>query len=161
MEAVAVTFVSSHAGRGGSERYLSLLLDDVPRESISSVVCLEEGAFADELREKRYPIEVIATGPAVVDIVGAALTLRRSLRRNQPAVVHANGLKAALVAELATLGASTPVIWVKHDVARDGWLARFVSHRAARVIGVSAAVIAAVDDGGTPRSSTPRFRTRR
>ena len=59
-------------------------------------------------------------------------------------VVHANGLKAALVAELATLGGQPPVIWFKHDVARDGWLALVAARRAARVIGVSSAVTEAV-----------------
>ena len=46
----------------------------------------------------------------------------------------ANGLKAALIAELATLGTSTPVMWFKADVYRDRWLGRLVGRRAAWVI---------------------------
>jgi glycosyltransferase involved in cell wall biosynthesis len=84
---------------------------------------------------------VIDTGPGPTDIVRAARHLRRSFAASRPAVVHANGLKAALVAELATVGMGTPVVWFKHDVSRDRWLGRLVGGRAAWVIGPSAAVI--------------------
>jgi glycosyltransferase involved in cell wall biosynthesis len=53
--------------------------------------------------------------------------------------VHANGIKAALVAVLAP--SRVPVVWVKHDFSWDGPLARFVARRCERVIGVSAAVL--------------------
>jgi glycosyltransferase involved in cell wall biosynthesis len=139
--AVPVAFVSSHATRGGAERYLALLLEHLPREWIRSVVTLKHGGFVDDLREDGLPVEVIDTGPGVKDIVRSARRLRRSLASSRPAVIHANGLKAALVAELATIGLRTPVIWFKHDVAFDGWRARLVARRAAKVIGASAAVL--------------------
>ena len=142
--AVPVTFVSSHAGRGGSERYLGLLLDHLRRDWIVTVVCLQDGPFARELGDKGYPVEVIDTGRRATDLVRSARRLRRVFARTAPAVVHANGLKAALVAELAGLRGKPPVIWFKHDVARDGWLARVAARRSARVIGVSGAVTEAV-----------------
>ena len=37
---VPVAFVSSHARRGGSERYLALLLEHLDPACISTVVCL-------------------------------------------------------------------------------------------------------------------------
>ena len=142
--AVPVAFVSSHAGRGGSERYLGLLLDHLARDWIATVVCLQEGPFASELREQGYPVEVIDTGRHATDLARAGRKLRAVFASTSPAVVHANGLKAALVAEIASLRGKPPVIWFKHDVARDGWLTRLAARRAARVIGCSAAVTEAV-----------------
>ena len=47
---VPVAFVSSHSYRGGSERYLTLLLERLEPAWISTVVCLDEGPLAAELR---------------------------------------------------------------------------------------------------------------
>lgn len=137
---VPVTFISSHATRGGAESYLALLLAHLGPDWIRRVVCLQEGPFVDVVRDAGYPLEVISTGPRSIDIVHSARRLRCSLNRDQPAVVHANGVKAALVAVLATPGTGIPVMWVKHDVSRDGWLANLVARRCAAVIGVSSTV---------------------
>jgi glycosyltransferase involved in cell wall biosynthesis len=52
-------------------------------------------------------------------------------------VVHANGIKAALVSVLST---RRPIVWAKHDFSYDGALARFVAGRCRLVVGVSEAV---------------------
>jgi glycosyltransferase involved in cell wall biosynthesis len=135
--AVPVAFVSSHSDRGGSERYLALLLEHLEPAWISTVVCLDEGPLADELRSLGLPVEVITTGTGATDVFAAARRLRQSLDRAGSAVVHANGVKAALVAVTATAGTRTPVVWIKHDVARDGWQAQLIARRCARIIGVS------------------------
>jgi glycosyltransferase involved in cell wall biosynthesis len=72
----------------------------------------------------------------------AALRLRRLLRAQRPAVVHANGVKAALVCALAAPGTGVPVVWVKHDFSWDGALARTLAARCTLVVGVSEAVTA-------------------
>jgi glycosyltransferase involved in cell wall biosynthesis len=137
---VPITFVSSHARNGGAERYLELLLEQLGPPWIRDVICLEEGPLAERLRGRGYPTDVIATSPRPAGLVASAWTLRRRLRRTRPAVVHANGIKAALVAVLGTVGTRTPVVWLKHDVSRDGWLARLVARGCRLVIGVSSAV---------------------
>lgn len=137
---VPVVFISSHATRGGAESYLARLLERLGPEWIRSVISLKEGPFAEVLQTAGYPLEVVDTGPRSIDIVQAARRVRRSLLCSRPAVVHANGVKAALVAVLATPGTGIPVIWVKHDVSRDGWLANLVARRCAAVIGVSSTV---------------------
>jgi len=141
-DAVPVAFVSSHAGRGGSESYLNLLLEYLKPAWISTVVCLQDGPQVDELRSRGLPVEVVSTGTRFPQILAAAWRLRRLLLRAGSAVVHANGVKAALVAAAATIGTKTPVIWVKYDVSRDGWQARLIAARCFRVIGVSAFVTA-------------------
>jgi len=137
--AVKVAFVSSHAHGGGSERYLELLLGELGPDWIASVVALQEGPFADRLRELGYPVRVVPT-PARAGIVPAAWRLRRVLLRDRPAVVHANGVKAALSAVLATRFTRIPVIWVKHDFSWDGPLARVLGATADEVVAVSSAI---------------------
>ena len=140
-DVVPVTFVSSHAQRGGSERYLYLLLQEAGSEWIGSVVTLEEGPFVHELEGLLgRPPRVIATGRRV-GIVKSAWLLRRQLSRRGASVVHANGVKAALVSVLATIFSKVRVIWVKHDFSWDGPLGRAIARRCHLVVGVSAAVL--------------------
>ena len=140
--AIPVAFVSSHAFRGGSERYLALLLEHIEPAWISTVICLEEGPFADDLRSAGLTVEVIATGRGVFAVLTSAWRFRRSLRRAGSAVVHANGVKAALLAVTATIGTGVPVLWLKHDVSRDSWQAQLIARRCARIVGVSMFVTA-------------------
>ena len=79
------------------------------------------------------------------DPPAAERRLRRRLRRDPPEVVHANGLKAALVSVLATMGTRLPVLWVKHDFSFDGRLAALVARRCRIVVTVSAAVAETFD----------------
>jgi glycosyltransferase involved in cell wall biosynthesis len=145
--AVPVAFVSSHATRAGSERYLSLLLEQIDPAYVRSVICLKAGPFADELEGLGYPLEVIDTGARAPAIISSAWRLRRSLRRSGSAVVHANGVKAALVSTAATIGTDIAVVWFKHDVSRDGWQARLIASRCARVVAASKAVTTTFRDG--------------
>jgi glycosyltransferase involved in cell wall biosynthesis len=131
----AVEFVSSHAKRGGGERYLEILLGLLGPAWIRRVVALEEGPFADTLGAV-----VVSTGPGWRSIVASARRLRRLLRQDRPDVVHANGVKAALVVALATLGMRLPFVWVKHDFSYDGLLARLLARRSRIVVAVSAAL---------------------
>ena len=78
-------------------------------------------------------------------LLGAALRLRRRLLSRRPQLVHANGVKAALVSTLATLGTRLPVLWLKHDFALDGWRARLIARRCSQVVGVSSAVTKTFD----------------
>jgi len=82
----------------------------------------------------------VIAAPGKGGIVSGALALRRTLAKREPRVVHANGVKAALVAAVATLGAPTPVVWAKHDFSWDGPLARAVGLRSRQVVAVSSAV---------------------
>jgi glycosyltransferase involved in cell wall biosynthesis len=158
-----VAFVSSHAGDGGSERFLDQLLDQLGDRVHPTVIVLQDGPLVDRLRA-RDPV-IVPTGTRLGLLTGAA-RLRRLLRDAQYDVVHANGIKAALVTVLATRGglAKLPVVWVKHDHSRDGRLARFVAGRVSMVVGVSRSVLAAlppttptrvVSPGVPPTPSTP------
>lgn len=136
---VAVAFVSSHAQMGGSELYLQRLLERLGPGWVHRVVCLQEGPFADRLRDLGYAPSVIPA-PARLGMLLTAWRLRRALTADPPAAVHANGVKAALIAALGMAGTGVPVIWVKHDFSWDGRLARLIARGCRQVVGVSAAV---------------------
>jgi glycosyltransferase involved in cell wall biosynthesis len=166
----AITFVSSHARLGGEEKYLSLLLERLGREWIRSVVCLEDGPYVDVLRAAGHPVEILPTSARAPGIIASAWRLRRLLRRQLPSLVHANGVKAAVVAALAVTGTRIPLLWLKHDFSFDGWIARAVARRARLVVGVSRAVTETfgrrtgnvrVVHNGVPPIEADRARSRR
>jgi glycosyltransferase involved in cell wall biosynthesis len=136
---VAVTFVSSHARLGGEENYLLKLIEELGPDWVRNVICLEDAPFVDRLRANGIPTEVIPTGPRL-GIAPSAVKLRRALRRAEPDVVHANGVKAAVVCAAALVGSRTPWIWLKHDFSWDGRPANLVARRATQVVAVSEAV---------------------
>ena len=163
-----VAFVSSHAGDGGSERFLEQLLEELGDSVAQNVVVLQDGPLVDRLR--RHDPIVVRTGTRLGLLTGAA-RLRRVLRRGRYDVVHANGVKAALVTVLATRAGMgrLPVVWVKHDHSRDGRLTRFVAKRVSLVAGVSRSVLASipattpttvVSPGVAPASPVPDARNR-
>ena len=134
---VRVVFVGSHASRGGSERVLELLVAGLGPGWTERVVLLADGPAVARLRALGAEVDVLAVGRRIGLLAGAA-RIRRRLRGAE--VVHANGIKAALVCVLAA--PRVPVVWVKHDLSWDGRLARLVASRCAEVIGVSATVVA-------------------
>ena len=107
-----ICFVSPFAQAAGSERYLGLVLDGIPREQVRDVVFLQDGPFVEEVRRRGLPVSVWPTGAGPLAILGAVRRLHRHLADDAPDLVHANGIKAALVAVLATRGTRTGVVWV-------------------------------------------------
>jgi glycosyltransferase involved in cell wall biosynthesis len=139
--APAIAFVSPYSQLAGSERHLELVLDGLPPEQIAALVYLQEGPAVEEQARHGRMVTVIPTGAGPIEILRTALTLRRLLAASGAELVHANGLKAALVAVLATRGRRLPVVWVKHDLTMDRSLARPVARGCRLVVGVSQAAV--------------------
>lgn len=137
--AVPVTFITAQAGHGGSERYLEVLVSTLASGWVERVIALEDGPLVGRLRDLGVEVTVIHA-PGKSGVASGALALRRALRARDAEVVHANGIKAALVAALATLDARTPIVWVKHDFSWDGPLARAVGRRSSQIVAVSSAL---------------------
>ena len=146
--------VSSHAQRGGSEAYLARLVAALPVSVRADVVCLERGPLVDTLEAAGVPTAVVETGRRL-GMVSAAVRLRRHIARVRPDVVHANGVKAALVSAIALAGRREPLLWVKHDHSWDGRLGRAVAGRCRLVVGVSSSVLAAVQGATETRVVPP------
>ncbi|MFL5930690.1 MAG: glycosyltransferase family 4 protein [Gaiellaceae bacterium] len=142
MTAPSVVFVSPFAQLAGAERFLELMLENMPRSLVRRVVFLQDGPFVARAREAGHPVTVLPTSPRPLGLVRSAWRLRRLLENDAPDLVHANGVKAALVCALALLGKRTPFVWMKHDLSFDRSLARPLARRCRLVIGVSSATLA-------------------
>ena len=137
---LSVAFISSYGGLGGSEIYLERLLGMLDRSLVHSVISLGDGALIDRLRALDHSVEVVPTSGDPRSFAISAWTVRRLLRARRPRVVHANGLKAAIVTALATTGTGLPVVWIRHDFSMEGWRAQTLALRCRRVICVSHAL---------------------
>ncbi|HYF28534.1 MAG TPA: glycosyltransferase family 4 protein, partial [Baekduia sp.] len=136
---IRVLFLSSHAQLGGGEAYMRSIVEGLDEGFAADVVSLHDGPFVERLREGGHEVTVLpAHGRA--GILTGVRALRRRLREQRADVVHANGVKAALIAVLAALPSGPPVVWCKFDFAWDGWLADLVAQRCRLVVGISAAV---------------------
>ncbi len=145
-------FVSSHSRMGGSERVLEDLVDALRRGVVPDVVALEDGPLVGRLRDRGLPVEVIATSGSGAAMTRSAARLAARLRRVRPQVVHANGVKAAVVAVAATRMSAplrpVPVVWMKHDVSLDGPVGRALARSCAAVACVSREVASALGRAG-------------
>jgi glycosyltransferase involved in cell wall biosynthesis len=137
---LSVAFVSSYGVLGGSEIYLERLLRLVPRSSVRSVISLGAGTLVERISALGFELDVIPTSRHPWSIAASSWKVRRRLLKLRPDVVHANGLKAAIVSVLAAGGTRVPVIWVRHDFSWEGWRARALASRCRRVICVSQAL---------------------
>ena len=133
-----VTFVVGHAGLGGAERYLETLLEAFERQWVEGVVALADGPLVGRLRGHGMDVEVMASPPRF-GVLRTVMRLRRTLRKRRSRVVHANGMRAAALVRLASVGTGVPVVWLKVDLARDGWRARALARTCASVVGISRA----------------------
>jgi glycosyltransferase involved in cell wall biosynthesis len=142
---VQVCFLASNAQLGGTELFLDSLLDALGPEWIGEVLVLGEGPFAARLRDHGIAAKQIRCGRRA-GLLSGAFRVRRILSRTSPPVIHANGVKAALVAVLASAGTRVRVVWHKQDCARDGRVARWIARRCALVVGVSSTVLRTFGD---------------
>jgi glycosyltransferase involved in cell wall biosynthesis len=137
-----VCFVAS-GQIGGAERYLETLLEAMDRPGRHRAVVVGSGGFDAILEDLGLAVERVRYRGRK-DLVHAAAVVRRTLRRDRPAVVHANGFVAATVAGLARIGTATPVMWLKVDMSQDGVRARTVARLCSEVAGMSEAAIRSV-----------------
>ena len=132
-----MAFVSSYGSLGGSEIYLERLLGHLDRSYVHCVIALGAGPIVERLRRAGLPVTIVATSGNPRSFVFAAWKVRRLLLAARPDVVHANGLKAAIVTALATAGTRLPVVWVRHDFSMEGWRARLLGRKCRLVVCVS------------------------
>jgi glycosyltransferase involved in cell wall biosynthesis len=148
---VRVLFVAPYAQQAGGERYLELLLEGMPRDAVAKVVLLQRGPLVERLEAIGFAPMVIPTGRRVSDLARSARQLRAIVRELRPNVIHANGLKAAIVAVPAARGRAA-VVWMKHDLNYDGLLARAVARGCRVVVAPSQAALECF--GARPRTRT-------
>ena len=139
-ERVSVTFVSSYGSMGGSEIYLERLLSEIDTSWVREVILLGNGPLEGDLRTLGLTVAVVPTSGNPRSMLRSSWTLRQRLLASRPDVIHANGLKAALVAAPAAMATRLPILWVRHDFAMEGWRARMLARACRCVICVSDAL---------------------
>lgn len=120
----------SHTGQvSGAERLLLMMLARLDRGSFYPVViCPEQGPLLEMVTDLAVPVETVAGLDArftwradhLVRYLKSFLQVIRQLRRRvtfiKPDLIHANSIRAGLVATAATLGLRTRVVWHLHDL---------------------------------------------
>jgi glycosyltransferase involved in cell wall biosynthesis len=117
-------------------------------------LCPREGDLARLLEAERVTCEALPEvrarftwrpdrlWKAAVSLTRAMVVLRRALSRAQPDIVHANSLRAGIIASAASIGCGRKVVWHVHDNLPRHFLSALVRIAAlllgpARVIAVS------------------------
>jgi glycosyltransferase involved in cell wall biosynthesis len=120
----------NHTGQvSGAERLLTTILARLDRRRFAAqVVCPDNGPLAGMVESLGLPCEAIGRMEArftwridrllgsLANCYGVARELRRRVVASAPDVVHANSIRAGLVATLATAGLNVPVVWHLHDL---------------------------------------------
>lgn|GEM_PF-2183080 len=135
--------VDPSGGRGGAQSWLLTMLDHTDRLDVE-VILLTDGPLRSQLIERGIGVTVLPVGRRGIDVLRAALKLRKFLRRRNADVVVANGVKAAAVVCPAALLTGVRSVWVKHDHSFDRLLSRPLGKLASRVVATSRTVATAV-----------------
>jgi glycosyltransferase involved in cell wall biosynthesis len=157
----------NHTSRvSGAERSLLDVVSGLRASGVEADVACPEGPLAGRARRLGVPVHVLTgtdgslrlhprhTPRALGELLRAGRQLRRLVREQRPDIVHANSIRAGLVAAIAArLGAPRPVVHVR-DVLPAGALTsltfRVLSRSSAALVANSgytaAAVRAAVED---------------
>lgn len=120
----------NHTGQAsGAERMLTMILARLDAQVFGPVVvCPEAGALAKMVTDLGVPVETVSGLEArftwrlahLVRYAQSFCKVMRQLRRQvttiKPDLIHANSIRAGLVATAATFGLRTPVVWHLHDL---------------------------------------------
>ena len=120
----------NHTGQvSGAERLLLMILARIDRDEFAPiVVCPDQDSLSGLVSELGVPAKTIGALKARftwrVDHLArycksffqVMRQLRLSVRTINPDLIHANSIRAGLVATAATVGLRTPIIWHLHDM---------------------------------------------
>lgn len=137
---------------GGMRKHLSLLLGNLPRQRFSPTL-FAPADFRLESDVPRREVEIGAKTDPIRD-ARSILRLSKNLRSNFD-VVHAHGLRGALIGVLAAHRAGIPSLFTAHNLVPSmGFLPRLllrhVGGNAGRIIAVSESVSRSLQAAGLP-----------
>lgn len=126
-----IVFVNHTGVISGAERVLLTMLDGLDSSRYEKVAfCPPHGDLADKIRARGIPVIGLEALQArftwnPIQLVRYLRSYARVIRefRDAPHVreadlIHANTLRAGLVASFATIGSGIPVVWHLHDIMR-------------------------------------------
>ncbi len=135
----------NHTGQvSGAERVMLMILAGVDRSRFkAAVICPKEGTLTSYCQELEVPVSNIRTLSArftwkpsylikyLRSFFHVIFELREKVVDADPDLIHANTIRAGLVATTATLGTRIPVIWHLHDMLPHHPLSTFIRWYAA------------------------------
>jgi L-malate glycosyltransferase len=141
----------NHTSRvSGAENILLTIVENLDRANFQPVVTAPQGCcLGDEVNQRNIPFvsmrDLSARFTRRPDLLMkyaassllAILAFRRIVRAEQPHVIHANSIRAGLVATLATRGMRVPVLWHVHDILPPHPLSPLIRAVAAFASGIS------------------------
>lgn len=156
----------NHTGKvSGAERIMLLILEELAKGRFqNSVVCPAEGELARLVEELNVPVNIIEPLQArftwrpdrlikyLWSFFRVTLQFRAKVAEIQPELIHANSIRAGLIATTATWGMKVPVIWHLLDMLPRHPLSTVIRWYAAlssrtHHMAVSQAVARRFDDG--------------
>lgn len=158
-----VLFLNHTGALSGAENAMLRLLEGLPAPHVGAIACPPEGPLPTLLRERgveqftlsgtdlSFRLHPVETPRGLARVVRSALSLRRIAARFGADVVHANSVRAGLIAAAAHRLGGPPVVVQCHDnmpTGPAGTLTRLaVAHGAAVVVAVSDATAASFNLG--------------
>jgi glycosyltransferase involved in cell wall biosynthesis len=120
----------NHTGKvSGAERMLELILGGLDRSRFKSIVlCPKDGPLIEMVRgfgvrteicpelQLRFTLRIDLLIKYLVSVWSVLRKVRSTVVEVDPDVVHANSIRAGLVATAATLGLGTRIVWHLHDL---------------------------------------------
>jgi L-malate glycosyltransferase len=123
-----VAYVNHTGSVSGAEHVLINMVRGLDRTAYDPfVICPEGGDLATLLKAEgvaclalpavhaRFSWRPSLIVKAATSLIRAVVALRRTLTCIEPDIVHANTLRAGIVASVASIGTSRPVVWHVHD----------------------------------------------
>jgi glycosyltransferase involved in cell wall biosynthesis len=147
-----VLFLSHTGAQSGAENAMLRLLDAIPAQRERAVACPPGGRLEASLQLRgfrQHPLpgtdislrlRPVPTVNGVVQIVRSAVALRRIAARERPDVIHANSIRAGLIAVATRRLGGPPVVVQCHDHLPANW----VGNLARRTIAGHADLVVAV-----------------
>jgi len=140
----------SHTGAvSGAEVVLLGLLRNIDRERFDPVLLCPDGPLVEAAQgcgvrrvavpelKARFTKNPIKLARYMTSLAGSILALRRAIRAEDGALVHANAVRAGLVATLATVGLRVPILWHIHDILPEHPLTSVILRIANRMPGTN------------------------
>jgi L-malate glycosyltransferase len=120
----------NHTSRvSGAENILLAIVENLDRSRFHAVVTAPDGCcLGDAMNERNIrfvPMRELSArftwrpdllARYVVSALLTIMALRKIIRTEQPHIIHANSIRAGLIATFATRGMEVPVLWHVHDM---------------------------------------------
>lgn len=144
MNVLRLLIIAPFGDYGGSEMVLMRVLRALPDSIEPHLLVLTPGPFADMLGDEGYNprVEDLRGKSALARFPLVARSLAADYADSRYDLVHANGVKAALLGVPMARRMGSPLVWMKHDHFYDGRFARAVARRCDHVAVVSQAMAA-------------------